>query len=803
MTMQTHVETRAEFAPELERLRAELVAARGHNRALHEQWQEAQEEAAQRTKVGEVVRRITARLAEQPELNAFFESFLLEACELLHSAAGRVILITEGENGGRFLTRLAHVTDGQVMDEAWMDERGMVHLTNVENFPDFERVVLELSEPSFFDLNKEARWRWPGAEWSRAQGHRSIVMAPLRCGERNIGCIGFRFRHDKSLATREMAFIEGLALQASLAVQMSRLAQEQQSAAQSAAVLNERNRMAREIHDTLAQTLTGVVVQTEAAARAFPDAIEVGEHLAHIASVARQGLQEARRSVSALRPAPLDGGTSSPSPLPSGERNESTGQNSAPDDVYADALDALTHRSENALSHSPAAIAGETIGAGESALELQQLQLQLSIAGAEHRALREQWEAAQDDATQKEKVSEVVRRTTARLAEQLGSKPIQLDSFFESLLLEACELLHAVAGRVVVFTDEPDGGTLMTLIAHITDGQVMDEAWMAERGMVRLLKMEQFSEFGRVVLDLKNPGFFDNAEQWRWPGAQWSRSVGHRSLVLAPMRCAEQPLGFIGFMFRHDTALAARDMASVEGLALQASLALQMSRLAGEQQRAAQVAAVLDERNRMAREIHDTLAQTLTGVIMQTEAARRALPDAAAVTKHLARIGSVARAGLQEARRGVRALRPALLDGSTLALALAALCEGQPAASESGTRYEFAVKGEPRPLPPEVEDTLLRVTQEALVNVARHAGARKVWVELRFGPEDSDGMQCICLRVQDDGRGFDVEALEQQRGGFGLVGMHERVAMRGGTLDISSRPGQGSEIRAGISLPAL
>jgi signal transduction histidine kinase len=227
-----------------------------------------------------------------------------------------------------------------------------------------------------------------------------------------------------------------------------------------------------------------------------------------------------------------------------------------------------------------------------------------------------------------------------------------------------------------------------------------------------------------------------------------------------------------------------------------------MSHLAEEQQSAAQVAAVLDERNRIAREIHDTLAQTLTGVIVQAEAASRALPDMGTVGAHLERISTLAREGLQEARRSVRALRPSLLDGSTLALALAALCVKQSGKGETGTRFHFALKGTPRQLPPEVEDALLRVTQESLVNVERHARARTAWVELRFDPADADSMQCVCVRVQDDGRGFDAKALDPNWRGFGLVGMRERLEMLGGTFDISTRPGQGTEVRAGIALPA-
>lgn len=193
-------EPAASSMPSLEALRAELAASREENRLLREKWQAAQEDEKQKCKLGEVVKRITARMAEQLQLNTLLESLLLEAGTLLDAAAGRVVIIENGEDGGKVFTLLAHISDGQIMDEAWMNERGMPRVIRFEDFPEFGQTALELEGPRFFSLDNGPPWRWPGAEWSRSAGHRSGAVAPLRCAEHNIGLLGFRFRHDKARA---------------------------------------------------------------------------------------------------------------------------------------------------------------------------------------------------------------------------------------------------------------------------------------------------------------------------------------------------------------------------------------------------------------------------------------------------------------------------------------------------------------------------------------------------------------------------------------------------------------------------
>jgi PAS domain S-box-containing protein len=201
----------------------------------------------------------------------------------------------------------------------------------------------------------------------------------------------------------------------------------------------------------------------------------------------------------------------------------------------------------------------------------------------------------------------------------------------------------------------------------------------------------------------------------------------------------------------------------------------------------AEEASILEERNRMAREIHDTLAQAFTGILAQVGAANQVLTDDLEATgAHLDLIKELARTGLTEARRSVVALRPQLLEEGSLQSALHRLVTQTRTAAMDTTLY-YEVEGTVYALPAEVENNLLRIGQEALTNAIRHANADEIRVELVY---DRDR---FCLRVKDNGQGFGVGSIPSSEG-FGLLGMSERVERIGAQLTIRSQPGQGTEI---------
>ncbi|MEI2582596.1 PAS domain S-box protein, partial [Scytonema sp. PRP1] len=203
-------------------------------------------------------------------------------------------------------------------------------------------------------------------------------------------------------------------------------------------------------------------------------------------------------------------------------------------------------------------------------------------------------------------------------------------------------------------------------------------------------------------------------------------------------------------------------------------------------QKQAEAASILEERNRMAREIHDTLAQAFTGILIQVDAATQVLTDDVEATQaHLDTIEELARTGLSEARRSVTALRPQLLEEGDLSSALERLVNQMRVATNTALIY--SVQGIAYSLPVEVENNLLRIGQEALTNAIKYANANEIRIELVY-----DDAQCR-LQVKDDGQGFGVVGVPMS-GGFGLLGMSERAERIGAQLAIESQPGQGTEI---------
>jgi signal transduction histidine kinase len=195
-------------------------------------------------------------------------------------------------------------------------------------------------------------------------------------------------------------------------------------------------------------------------------------------------------------------------------------------------------------------------------------------------------------------------------------------------------------------------------------------------------------------------------------------------------------------------------------------------------------AGTLAERQRLAGEIHDTLAQGLTSIVMLLQAAEQEITaDPGEARRHVSLAAQAAREGLAEARAMVAALTPAHLEASTLPEALRRLT-GRVGA-ELGIDARFEVHGETRALPATVEVVLLRVGQEALANVRKHSAAGHVRVALCYGEDTAR------LDVSDDGTGFDPGRVN---GGYGLRGMRGRILAAGGSFDVRARPGAGTAL---------
>lgn len=209
----------------------------------------------------------------------------------------------------------------------------------------------------------------------------------------------------------------------------------------------------------------------------------------------------------------------------------------------------------------------------------------------------------------------------------------------------------------------------------------------------------------------------------------------------------------------------------------------------------------IEERNRLAREIHDTLAQGLAALALQLESADALLegdfPERVEreerVRRAVRQALQLTRANLDEARRSVLDLRAAPLEGRSLAQALTALAEQTEA--KAGLSVTLSATGSHRPLPVRVETGLYRIAQEALANVVQHARASEVSLRLITTPEE------IRLAIADNGRGFDPEQVKANR--YGLIGLNERAKLLGGQLELETGPGAGTRLEVTIPTQAV
>jgi signal transduction histidine kinase len=265
-------------------------------------------------------------------------------------------------------------------------------------------------------------------------------------------------------------------------------------------------------------------------------------------------------------------------------------------------------------------------------------------------------------------------------------------------------------------------------------------------------------------------------------------ALGVRSAILLPLIApGEAWAGLIMVASRARRSFSRGTTGKYLALSTQAATVLENLRLVEEGRQIG----VLAERQRLAREIHDTLAQGFTSIVMHLEAAEQALPASPETALgHIDWARGTARESLAEARRVVWALRPEILEGASLPEAIEHLVGRW--SEESGVTASTDVTGTARPLPTHAEATLLRATQEALANVRKHARARNVAVTLSYM------VDIVALDVRDDGVGFDPAQAARDNGntagGFGLAAMQERVEQQGGKLIIESAPGEGATL---------
>jgi PAS domain S-box-containing protein len=262
---------------------------------------------------------------------------------------------------------------------------------------------------------------------------------------------------------------------------------------------------------------------------------------------------------------------------------------------------------------------------------------------------------------------------------------------------------------------------------------------------------------------------------------EYLKAGGTKKFLRIPTLVGGRVKGFIGVRHGDRPPYRPEEIELAQALAHQAMLAIQLNEFAERSRQAA----VLEERNRLARDIHDTLAQGFTGVIVQLESAEDAMACCRRkeANQHLRRASELARSSLNEARRSVHALRPQALQRDNFWEALKGIVKNTTAGTSLHTRFEL--RGKLRRLSPIRQENLLHIGQEALTNALKYARPHNFETRLIFNSKE------FRLELRDDGDGFRVK---DQHDGLGLAGMRERAEQMGGTLKVASARGKGTTI---------
>jgi signal transduction histidine kinase len=270
---------------------------------------------------------------------------------------------------------------------------------------------------------------------------------------------------------------------------------------------------------------------------------------------------------------------------------------------------------------------------------------------------------------------------------------------------------------------------------------------------------------------------------------KWMAEEGIGALLCAALHVSESVAGLITFRATSPSAFASGDEVLWHLLAQPVSIALHWMMLTEQ----VEEVAVLKERKRVAEEIHDGLTQCFAAIVTRLEIALDSFPqNQNEALSHLRQAQALAREGVTEARRSVWALAPPELRRHDLPGAIKNLV----ARFGGGTkaRVTFASRGRPRPLAPQVESNLLRITQEAFNNALQHGRATRIQIGLVYAPEK------VSLLVEDNGRGFDADPRGGDHG-FGLFSMRDRAQRVGGSLSVLSSTGAGTRVEVEVPSP--
>jgi PAS domain S-box-containing protein len=389
---------------------------------------------------------------------------------------------------------------------------------------------------------------------------------------------------------------------------------------------------------------------------------------------------------------------------------------------------------------------------------------------------------AQQRATELAKANEALRGCLDALA----SVP-ELDDFLGQVMAAITNQLGAVSSTLRLCNFEKN---ILSLELVFQDGRVMSpaEAGYPEAWQSWPLDNKRFSCFDQpaTVQHIVEPQAVIPEDK-----RAHLLALGVKTVLVIPLISRGQANGRLTFRFTEERDFQPEELEVARALATQASLAIHLTRLA----KTARQSAVLEERNQLATEIHDALAQSFTGISMQLGVAEEQLAAKEGdPIRQIQRANEIAKFGLAEARRSILSLRSSAIEESGLTTTLQRLVEHSNVAGQ--WRCDFRSDNIPEErLPPRIQHELLRFAQEAISNAVRHAKPTVVNVRLRWHPPN------LILKVKDNGSGISSASLEKSEG-FGLSNMRARASQIDGKLDIQTAAGHGTSIVLSVPIPS-
>lgn len=351
-------------------------------------------------------------------------------------------------------------------------------------------------------------------------------------------------------------------------------------------------------------------------------------------------------------------------------------------------------------------------------------------------------------------------------ADEALRRSLRLDDVLEAMADLALELLGADTSLVATWAD--DDRLRVTTSRNIEPGH-------------RVLIDAEFGRWTRETFERRPPALalIEDIQERRHLTEEVRRTGFTVSLAEIPIRTSAGLFGFFNVGFRTRRKFTAEDRRRFDAFITRASLAIENALLFEQ----AQVAASNEERQRLARDLHDSVSQALYGIALGARTARKRLGEGGdpGLAEPIDYIVNLAEAGLAETRALIFELIPESLETQGLVVAI----QRQAAATKARHQLDVQVfAGEEPDLALRAKEALYRIVQESLNNIVKHAGARQVRIEI------SHAAGCVTVRVQDDGHGFDTAA--SFPGHFGLQSMQERAARIGGTFEVQSAPGRGT-----------